>query len=148
MRKLKSNGRDANSHGRCRYFYGDIRNRTRFWLIHVGAPMQKVPYARAKHHRRVTPIETHKPSPRASGAILLAPPKRSPPSSLSSFRLIRHGPRFLWYTMVAAPETRLMKSCKTLASLGTIKTARTSTEEFCGFSKLTQLTRNHLEQAQ
>jgi hypothetical protein len=30
-------------------FYQGIQNRTRFWLIFVGAPTQKEAHARAKH---------------------------------------------------------------------------------------------------
>jgi hypothetical protein len=43
-------------------------------------------------------------------------------------------------------QTQLSRSHKTLAPLGTITTARTRAEGFSGFSKLTQLTRIHLEQ--
>jgi hypothetical protein len=44
-------------------------------------------------------------------------------------------------------KTRLPRSRKTLAPLGTITTAHARADELCGFSKLTQLTRIHLEQA-
>jgi hypothetical protein len=92
-------------------------------------------------------IESRRPSPRASGAPLLAPLRRSPPSPLSSFRLKRRGPRSLWYTVVAVTQMRMSWSRKTLAPLGTITTAHARAEGLCGFSKLTQLTRIHLEQA-
>jgi hypothetical protein len=59
----------------------------------------------------------------------------------------RRGPRSLRYTVAAVTQTRLSHSRKTLAPLGTITTARARAEELCGFSKLTQLTRIHLEQA-
>jgi hypothetical protein len=50
--------------------------------------------------------------------------------------------------MVAAvTQTRLSRSRKTLAPLGTITTAHARAEGLCGFTKLTQLTRVHLEQA-
>jgi hypothetical protein len=50
--------------------------------------------------------------------------------------------------MVAAvTQTRLSRSRKTLTPLGTITTARTRAKGLCGLSKLTQLTRIHLEQA-
>jgi hypothetical protein len=87
------------------------------------------------------------PSPRISGAPILAPLGRSPPSPLSSFRPKRRGPRSLQYTVVAVTQTRLSRSRKTLAPLGTITMARARAEGLCGLSKLTQLTRIHLEQA-
>jgi hypothetical protein len=92
-------------------------------------------------------VESRGPSPRASGAPLLAPLGRSPPSPLSSFRLKRRGPRSLRYTMAAVTQTRLSRSRKTLAPLGTITMAYARAEGLCGFTKLTQLTRVYLEQA-
>jgi hypothetical protein len=92
-------------------------------------------------------VERHGPSPRASGAPLLAPLGRSPPSPLSSFRLKRRGPCSLRYTMAAVMQTRLSRSRKTLAPLVIITTARARAKGLCGLSKLTQLTRIHLEQA-
>jgi hypothetical protein len=59
----------------------------------------------------------------------------------------RRGPRSLRYTVAAVTQTRLSRSRKTLAPLGTITTARARAERLCVFSKLTQLTRIHLEQA-
>jgi hypothetical protein len=59
----------------------------------------------------------------------------------------RRGPRSLRYMVVAVTQTRLPLSRKNLAPLGTITIARARTKGFCGFSKLTQLTRIHLEQA-
>jgi hypothetical protein len=44
-------------------------------------------------------------------------------------------------------QTRLSRSRKTLAPLGTITMAHARAEGLCGFSKLTQLTRILLEQA-
>ena len=44
-------------------------------------------------------------------------------------------------------QTRLSRSRKTLTPLGTITTAHARAEGLCGLSKLTQLTRVHLEQA-
>jgi hypothetical protein len=44
-------------------------------------------------------------------------------------------------------QTRLSRSRKTLVPLGTITTAHTRADGLYGFSKLTQLTRIHLEQA-
>jgi hypothetical protein len=92
-------------------------------------------------------VESHRPSPRASGAPLPAPLGRSPPSPLSSFRLKRHGPRSLRYTVAVVTQTRLSQSRNTLAPLGTITMVRARAEGLCGLSKLTQLTRVHLEQA-
>jgi hypothetical protein len=92
-------------------------------------------------------VESHVPSPYASGALLPAPLRRSSPSPLSSFWPKRHGPRSLRYTMVDVKQTRLSWSRKTIAPLGTITTAHARAEGLCGFSKLTQLTRIHLEQA-
>jgi hypothetical protein len=110
------------------------------------------PYAKGSPHEGQAPrssnsVESCGPSPRASGALLPVPLGRSPPSPLSSFRLKRHGPRSLWYTVAAVTQTRLSRSRKTLAPLGTITTARARAEGLCGLSKLTQLTRIHLEQA-
>jgi hypothetical protein len=92
-------------------------------------------------------VESHELSPRASGAPLPAPLGRSPPSPLSSFRQKRRGPRSLRYTVAAVTQTRLSRSRKTLAPLGTITTTHARAEGLCGFTKLTQLTRIHLEQA-
>jgi hypothetical protein len=91
-------------------------------------------------------VESRGPTPHASGAPLPASLGRSPPSPLSSFRPKRHGPRSLRYTVPTVTQTRLSRSCKTLAPLGTITTAHARAKGLCGFSKLTQLTRVHLEQ--
>jgi hypothetical protein len=92
-------------------------------------------------------VESRGPSPRASGAPLPAPLGRSLPSPLSSFRPKRRGPRSLRYMVAAVTQTRLSRSRKTLAPLGTITTARARVEGLCGLSKLTQQSRVHLEQA-
>jgi hypothetical protein len=110
------------------------------------------PYAKGSPREGQEPrssnsVESRGPSPRASGAPLPAPLGRSPPSPLSSFRPKRRGPRSLRYTMATVTQTRLSQSRKSLAPLGTITTARARAEELCGLSKLTQLTRIHLEQA-
>jgi hypothetical protein len=140
MRKLKEQGREANSRGWRRYFYRGIRNHARSQLIHVGAPTQREAHA-------INSIESREHSPFTSGAPLLAPLGRSPPSPLSSFWPKHRGPRSLWYTVADVTQTRLSWSRKTLAPLGTITTSRARAEGLCGFSKLTQLTRVHLEQA-
>jgi hypothetical protein len=110
------------------------------------------PYAKGSPREGQAPrlsnsVESCGPYPRASGAPLLAPLGCSPSSLLSSFRPKRHGPRSLRYTVVAVTQTRLSRSRKTLAPLGTITTAHARAEGLCGFTKLTQLTRVHLEQA-
>jgi hypothetical protein len=58
----------------------------------------------------------------------------------------RRVPRSLRYTVVVVTQTQLSRSRKTLAPLGTITTAHARAKGLCGFSKLTQLTRIHLEQ--
>jgi hypothetical protein len=110
------------------------------------------PYAKGSPRKGQTPrksnsVGSHEPSPHASCAPLPAPLKQSPSSPLSSFRPKRRGPHSLRSTLVVMTQTRLSRSCKTLASFGTIIMAHTIAEEFCGFSKFTQLTRNNLEQA-
>jgi hypothetical protein len=109
------------------------------------------PYAKGSPHdgqaiRSSNSVESHRPSPRASGASLPAPLGHSPPSPLSSFQSKHCGLRSLRYTVAAVTQTRLSRSRKTLAPLGTITMTRTRAEGLCGFSKLTQLTRIHLEQ--
>jgi hypothetical protein len=108
-------------------------------------------YAKGSPREREAPwssnfVESRGPSPRASGAPLPAPLGWCPPSPLTCFRLKHHGPRSLRYTVATVTQKRLSRSRKTLAPLGTITTARARAERLCGFSKLTQLTRIHLEQ--
>jgi hypothetical protein len=110
------------------------------------------PYAKGSPSEGQAPrssnfVESRRPSPRASGAPLPAPLGCSSPSPLSNFRLKCHGPRSLWYMVAAVTQTRLSRSCKTLTPLSTITMAHARSEGLCGFSKLTQLTRIHLEQA-
>jgi hypothetical protein len=109
------------------------------------------PYAKGSPREGQAPrssnsVESHRPSPRASGAPLPAFLGCSPLSPLSSFRPKCRGTRSLRYTVATVTQTRLSRSRKTLASLSTITTARARAERLCGFSKLTQLTRIHLEQ--
>jgi hypothetical protein len=110
------------------------------------------PYAKGSPREGQAPrpsnsVESRRPSPRASGASLPAPLGRSPLSPLSSFWPKCRGPRSLRYTVAAVTQTWLSRSRKTLAPFGTITTARARAEGLCGLSKLTQLTRIHLEQA-
>jgi hypothetical protein len=92
-------------------------------------------------------VESHRPSPRASGALLPAPLGRSLPSPLSSFQPKRRRPCSLWYMVAAVTQTRFPRSYKTLDPLSTITMTLTRDQRLCGFSKLTQLTRIHLKQA-
>jgi hypothetical protein len=109
------------------------------------------PYSKGSPHEGQAPrssdsVESHGPSPRTSGAPLLAPLRRSSPSPLSSFESKRHGSRSLQYMVVVVTQIRLSRSRKTLAPLDTITMACVRADGLCGFSKLTQLTRIHLEQ--
>jgi hypothetical protein len=110
------------------------------------------PYAKGSPREGQAPrssnsVESCGPSPRASGAPLPALLGRSLPSPLSSFRPKRREPRSLWYTVATVTQTRLSWSRKALAPLCTITMARARAEGLCGFTKLNQLTRVHLEQA-
>jgi hypothetical protein len=110
------------------------------------------PYAKGSPHEGQSPrssnsVESYRASPHESRATLPAPLERSSPSPLSCFRPKCRGSRSLWYTVAVVIQTQLSRSRKTLAPLGTITTARARAEGLCGFSKFTQLTRIHLEQA-
>jgi hypothetical protein len=112
------------------------------WCPHVkGSP------CKGQAPRSTNSVESRGPSPRVSGALYLAPLGRSPPSPLMSFRPKRRGSHSLRYTVATVIQTWLSRSHKTLAPVGTITTAHTRADVWCGFSKLTQLTRIHLEQA-
>jgi hypothetical protein len=109
------------------------------------------PYAKRSPREGQSPrssnfVESCEPSACTSGAPLLSPLGRSLSSPLTSFQPKHHGPRSLRYTVAAMTQTRLSRCRKTLAPLDTITTARARAERLCGFSKLTQLTRIHLEQ--
>jgi hypothetical protein len=109
------------------------------------------PYAKGSPHEGQAPrssnsVESHGPSPRASCALLPAPLGRSPSSPLSSFWPKRHGPCSLRYTVADVTQIRLSWSRKTTSPLGTTTMTRARAEGLCGFSKLTHLTRIHLEQ--
>jgi hypothetical protein len=110
------------------------------------------PYAKGSPREGQAPrssnsVESRRPSPRASGAPLLAPLGRSPSSPLSNFRPKRREPHSLRYTVAAVTQTWLSRSRKTLAPLGTIYNGSRRAEGLCDFTELTQLTRVHLEQA-
>jgi hypothetical protein len=147
MRKLKEQGRDANSRGWRWYFYRGIQNHARSRLILVGAPTQRESPHEGQAPRSSNSVESHGPSPRASGAPLSAPLGRSSPSPLLSFRLkttrasfppvhgggrdtnavvtVSQNSRPTWYNYNDSHKSR---------GVG-------------GLSKLTQLTRINLEQA-
>jgi hypothetical protein len=91
-------------------------------------------------------VESRGPSPRASGAPLPAPLGCSPPSPLSSFRM-----KTPWASFppvhgggrdTNAVVSVLQDSCPTRYNNGSRKSRGVG-----GLSKLTQLTRIHLEQA-
>jgi hypothetical protein len=110
------------------------------------------PYAKGSPREGQAPrssnsVESRGRSPCASGAPLLAPLERSLPSPLTSFQPKRRGPCSHRYTVATVIQTWLSWSRKTLAQLGTITTAHARATGLCGFSKFTQLTRIHLEQA-
>jgi hypothetical protein len=126
MWKLKGKGRDANSQGQHK-----VLTNPRWCHYTKGSPREgQAPWTSNS-------IESCGPSPCISGAplsaLLLAPLEHSPPSSLSSFQQKRHVPCSLQYTVVAAPQTRLMWSRKTLALLGTTTMAHARVEGFCGY---------------
>jgi hypothetical protein len=147
MQKIKELVEKANSRGRRRYFYQGIRNHARSpnprWCSYAkGSPCE------GQAPRSSNSVESHGPSPRASGAPLPAPLGHSPPSPLSSFQLKRRRLRSLRYTIAVVTQMRLTKSRKTLAPPGTIlQRLAKEPRGFVGFSKLTQLIRNNLEQA-
>jgi hypothetical protein len=93
-------------------------------------------------------IESHGPSPCTSGASLPAPLRRSPPSSLSSFRSKHRVPRSLLYTVATTQQTQLVWSRKTSPTLYKLQRLTQEPRVLCRFSNLTQSTRNNLEQAQ
>jgi hypothetical protein len=110
------------------------------------------PYAKGSPRDNQAPqssnsIESHRLSPRASGAPLWLLSDAPCRLHYRASGRKRCGPRSLRYTMAAVTQTRLSRSRKTLAPLGIITTAHARAEGLCVFSKLTQLTRIHLEQA-
>jgi hypothetical protein len=102
------------------------------------------PYAKGSSREGQAPrssnsVESSGPSPHASGPTLAA--------TLIRFRLKRRGPRSYRYTVASVTQTRLSQSRKTLAHLVQLQRLTQESRGFVGFSKLTQLTRIHLEQA-
>jgi hypothetical protein len=109
-------------------------------------PYAKEAYARAKHHGRVTPYSA---ADLLHAQVVLRFWLLSDAPRRLHYRASgrkRRGPRSLCYTVAVVTQTRLSRSRKTLAPLDTITMARARAEGLCGFSKLTQLTRIHLEQ--
>jgi hypothetical protein len=145
MWKLKGQGRDANSRGWRRYFYRGIRNRARSRLIVVGAPTQREAHARAKHLGQVTRRELQAFSTRkwcsASGPsrTLLAVSTIELPAVTprASFPSVHGGGRDRNAVVTVSQDfspTRYNNGSRKSRGVG-------------GLSKLTQLTRIHLEQA-
>jgi hypothetical protein len=117
------------------------------------------PYAKGSPRKGEAPqssnsVESHEPSLHASGAPLPAPLGRSSSSPLSSFRpklrasfpSVHGGGRDTNSIVTVSQDSRPTRynfhgSRKSLTNLST------SQMRLCGFSKLTQLTRFHLEQA-
>jgi hypothetical protein len=110
------------------------------------------PYAKGRPREGQAPrssnsIESHEPSPHASGAPLPAPLGRSPPSPLSSFRLktprasfpLVHGGGCDTNTVVTVSQDSRLTRYNYNGSR--------KSQGVGGLSKLTQLTRIHLEQA-
>jgi hypothetical protein len=146
--KGKEQGRYANSCAWSWYFYRGIRNHAMSRLILVGAPTQREAHARAKHHGRVTPCR----EPRAflHTQVVLR------------FWLISDAPRRIHYRASSRNAASLVPSgtrwrpwhkrgCHGLArlSLHSVQLQRLAKEPSgcVVFSKLTQLTSIHLEQA-
>jgi hypothetical protein len=110
------------------------------------------PYAKGSPHEGQAPrpskfVKSREPSPRASGAPLLAPLGRSPSSPLSSFR--PKTPRASFPSVhgggrdTNAVVTVSQYPCPTRYNYNSSRKSR----GVGGLSKLTQLTRIHLEQA-
>jgi hypothetical protein len=109
------------------------------------------PYAKGSAREGQAPrssksVESRGPSPHASGAPLLTPLGCSLPSPLSSFRPKCRGHHSLRYMVAVVTQTRLSRFHKTRPTRYNYNGSR-RVEWLCGFSKLTQLTRFHLEQA-
>jgi hypothetical protein len=110
------------------------------------------PYAKGSPHEGQAPLSSNSvescgPSPRASGAPLLAPLGRSLPSPLSSFRL--KTPRASFPPVHGGGHDTnavVMVSQDSRPTRYNYKGSRKS-RGVGGLSKLTQLTRIHLEQA-
>jgi hypothetical protein len=110
------------------------------------------PYAKGSPREGQAPrssnsVESHEPSPRASGALLPAPLGRSPLSPLSSFRLkmarasfppLHGGGRDANTVVTVSQDSHPTR----YNYIGSRKSRGVG-----GLSKLTQLTRVHLEQA-
>jgi hypothetical protein len=144
MRKLKEQGRDANSRGWRRYFYRGIRNHARLWLIRNHAKRSP---REGQAPRSSNSVESRVPSPRASGAPLPAPLERSSSSPLSSFRL--KTPRASFPPVHSGDHDTNAVVTVSQDSRPTRYNYNGSRKSWGvgGLSKLTQLTRIHLEQA-
>jgi hypothetical protein len=109
------------------------------------------PYAKGSPREGQAPqsrnsVEGHVPSPRASGALLSAPLGRSPPSPLSSFRL--KTPRASFRSVHGGgPDTNTVVTVSQDSRPTRYNNGSHKSRGVGGLSKLTQLTRIHLEQA-
>jgi hypothetical protein len=146
MRSIKELLEKANSRRCRRYFYRGIRNHARSRLILVGA-LRKGSPCEGQTSWSSNSVEIHEPSPRTSSALLSAPLGRSATSPLLSFRrnavgLVPSGTRWRsWHKLGCHGLTRL--------SPHSVQYYNDSQEPrgYVGFYKLTQLTRNNLEQS-
>jgi hypothetical protein len=114
MQKIKELAEKANSHGRHQYFYRDNWNHARSRLILVGAPTQRVVYRRAKYETSNS-IESHEPSPCASGAPILASSRMLPAvitiklsaeTSWALFPLVHGGGRDINLVVMVSQDSR------------------------------------------
>jgi hypothetical protein len=110
------------------------------------------PYAKGSPREGQAPrssssVQSRGPSPRVSGASLPAPLGRSPPSPLSSFRLKTSRASFPSVHGGGHDTNAVVTISQDSRPLGTITTARARAKGLCGFSKLSRLTRIHLQQA-
>jgi hypothetical protein len=84
--KVKERGRNANSRGWRRHFLPRYPESRKVLTNPRWCPYAKGYPCEGQAPRSSNSVESHGPSPRASGAPLTAPLGRSPPSPLSSFR--------------------------------------------------------------
>jgi hypothetical protein len=110
------------------------------------------PYAKGSPREGQAPrsnnfVESCGPSPHVSGAPLPAPLGRSLSSPLSSFRLKTSRASFPLVHDGGHDTNVVVTVSQDFHLVSTITTARARAKGLCGFYKLTQLTRIHLEQA-
>jgi hypothetical protein len=110
------------------------------------------PYAKGSPHegqasQSSNSVGSRGPSPRVSGAPLLDPLGHSLLSPLSSFQLKTPQASFPSVHGGGCDTNTVVTVLQDSRPISTIKTAHARADGLCGFSKLTQLTRIHLEQA-